>query len=154
MGLVSSRHSAKHLLNEQGMKVEQKEAWWPVYCQCTACTLPWEAGEGLSAHLTGAQEDWRAGPGLPQCPRRSQPEEDPQAFTAVRNGPATQPNPPASKNPPHSQATSLPSKRKHRLKGQGVSLGMWWARALWALRSEQSGLSPKENRRAKVEPVW
>lgn len=62
MGLVSSRHSAKHLLNEQGMKVEQKEAWWPVYCQCTACTLPWEAGEGLSAHLTGAQEDWRAGP--------------------------------------------------------------------------------------------
>lgn len=70
MGLVSSRCSAKHLLNEKQMKVGQKEAWWPeVYC----LTLPWEAGEGLSAHLTGAQEDWRSGTPLPQCPRRSQP---------------------------------------------------------------------------------
>ena len=33
MSLVSSRCSAKHLLNEKRMKVGQKEAWWPeVYC--------------------------------------------------------------------------------------------------------------------------
>lgn len=113
------------------MKVGQKEAWWPeVYLM-----LPWEAGEGLSAHLTGAQEDW-PGPGtpLPQCPRRSQPvdqvitassslkEERPwttQAFTAVRNGPATQPTPPASKNPPHSQSHITPIQEETLPQGLG-----------------------------------
>lgn len=53
MGLVSSRHSAKHLLNEQWMKVGQKEAWWPEVCCLHAALGGWGGSISTSDWSTG-----------------------------------------------------------------------------------------------------
>lgn len=164
MGLVSSRCSAKHLLNEKQMKVGRRKPWWPEGVLPHAALGGWGGSISTSDWSTGGLAV--LGP-LSQCPRRSQPVDpsDHSQFLSRRKTldypgihcsekwachPAY---PSCQQNPPHSQATSLPI-QETLPQGLGSLLGMWWARTLLAFRSEWSGLSPKENRQTKVGPAW